>query len=176
MDPSDGYTHSSNKVSAYYVRCVRSGRLARGALGRFARSEPDPMGASGQFVTIDRETKLIWQGCAAGQTNAAAACTGSAVGSSWQAALSYCEGLSWGGFSDWRLPNRAELTGLVDVSRVNPSTDIAAFPGTPASEFWSSSSFHISIDSAWTVRFSDGLAGDFVKISSGYVRCVRPGP
>lgn len=36
---------------------------------------------------------------------------------SWQAALTYCEDLNYGGFNDWHLPNIKELHSIVDYGR-----------------------------------------------------------
>lgn len=48
----------------------------------------------------------------------------------WEQALTYCENLVLGVYSDWRLPNRNELQSLVDYSRYNLAT---SFPNTVAS-------------------------------------------
>ena len=39
----------------------------------------------------------------------------------WTAAITYCEGLDYGGQTDWRLPNAKELYSLIDLGRFNPS-------------------------------------------------------
>jgi hypothetical protein len=55
-------------------------------------------------VVFDRVTRLTWQRA----TNAAL---------TWQEAALACEGLTLGGFDDWRLPGRLELISLVDFTR-----------------------------------------------------------
>lgn len=51
--------------------------------------------------------------------------TDSGSGMNWEAALSYCEALDYGGASDWRLPDVKELQSLVDYSR-SPATSGSA--------------------------------------------------
>ncbi|MDY6991713.1 MAG: DUF1566 domain-containing protein, partial [Pseudomonadota bacterium] len=44
----------------------------------------------------------------------------------WEEALAWCEGLDFGGYTDWRLPNAKELHSIVDYSRSPDTTDSAA--------------------------------------------------
>ncbi|MCB1161011.1 MAG: DUF1566 domain-containing protein, partial [Leptospiraceae bacterium] len=68
----------------------------------------------------DNITGLIWQKCSMGQSGTD--CSGdAATAATWTAAISYCEGLTLSGRSDWRLPNINELESLVDDSIYNPS-------------------------------------------------------
>ena len=84
---------------------------------------------NGDGTVKDNATNLVWQKCSAGQNNDAG-CTGTASGIDWKSALAYCEGLTLGGRSDWRLPNLKELLALADRSRVNPAIDTVKFPNT----------------------------------------------
>ena len=153
---------------------MRRGALALSSLARFSRSDPAP----GQLVVADGKTKLMWQGCAAGQSGTLVACTGGATPYTWQAAMTYCEGLTWGGFSDWRLPDFHELQSIIDWGRYNPAIDGTAFPGTPADYFWSSSpSTYVGNASyAWAASFGSGYVDWQGKYSTFPARCVRPGP
>ena len=58
----------------------------------------------------------------------------------WNDAVSYCNGLSYAGYSDWRLPTPQELLTIVDNSKQYPAIDETYFPNTPAylGYFWSS--------------------------------------
>jgi len=138
---------------------------------RFTKTEP----VAGQPVVADNTTGLAWQGCAAGLSGSACA-TGSVTTYTWQNALKYCEGLTWGNQTDWRLPNVGELDSIVDDRRVSPSIDTTAFPATPNNYFWSSSSYAGGTTNAWVVSFSYGNVGSLYKADTYYVRCVRGGP
>jgi hypothetical protein len=94
---------------------------------------------------------------------------------SWQAALAYCEGLDWGGRTDWHLPNVTELTSIVDDARSSPAIDPTVFPRTPSTSFWSSSSDSGSSIYAWLVGSADGIVDYEDKTFDYDVRCVRVG-
>ena len=139
---------------------------------RFTRTVP----AANQPVVLDSITGLIWQGCPRGQTGNLAACTGVPTATPWDTALSYCDGLSWGGYAGWRLPDRYELQSIVDYGGSEPPIDPTAFPGTPFWTFWSSSSAagSGSYVHAWSVYFgADGFVGQVAKTGTACVRCVR---
>jgi hypothetical protein len=162
-----GRVYLDLKSAASRVRCVR--------LGPFEARRFESLTLSGHRVVKDSLTGLEWQGCAAGLSGSTCA-TGSATSHTWSAALSYCEGLSYGGHTDWRLPNRAELQSIVDQRRNDPSIDPVMFPATPLAGFWSSSSRAFDSSYAWAVDFVNGLVGYGAKASGFRVRCVRLGP
>ncbi|MBI5511365.1 MAG: DUF1566 domain-containing protein [Deltaproteobacteria bacterium] len=172
----DGSASNADQAARFILaRCVRSGPSiqAWSAAARFTRTVPSP----NQPVVADARTKLMWQGCAYGLTGST--CTTGAAGThTWQAALGYCEGLGWGGFTNWRLPSRAELASILDLARYNPAIDPTAFPATPTGSHWSSTSAAGFLPNAWSVAFADGWIDDqnFAKTTANNVRCVRPGP
>jgi len=90
----------------------------------------------------------------------------------WQQALQYCEGLTFAGHDDWRLPNVRELGSIIDYSRFDPSID----PVFGAESFWywsSSTDIHQPYD-AWIVHSQTGGVGDVDKEDyNAYVRAVR---
>lgn len=91
------------------------------------------------------------------------------------AAITYCRNLATakGG---WRLPTRTELLTITDLTRVSPAIDTAAFPGTEADYFWSSSESFSSSgfrDGWWTVYFDYGSTGSNDTPFEFFVRCVR---
>ncbi|MBQ3368539.1 DUF1566 domain-containing protein [bacterium] len=111
------------------------------------------------IVLTDSTTGLMWQ-------------KDYVSGKTWKEALSYCENLTYAGYSDWRLPNRNELASLINYDNVSPASD---FPDMPSLEFWSSSVHHI-------VHFGTGIfvATPFMvtntypmKEMQRNVRCVR---
>lgn len=71
---------------------------------------------------IDPSTGLMW----AGKDN------GEDV--TWHKAMKYCRDLRLAGYSDWRLPNMAELQGIYDSSATVPG--LAGPPKTPRPFTW----------------------------------------
>ncbi len=80
------------------------------------------------------------------------------------------------GANDWRMPAREELRGIVDYSRNNnPAIDIAYFPHTPSTFFWSASPYAGDVGYAWHVLFLDGSGSALDKTDGIHVRLVRGG-
>jgi len=92
----------------------------------------------------------------------------------WAAAITFAEGLSFAGYSDWRLPNVKELISIVDYSTV-PLAINSTFTNTQSGDYWSSSTGAAITDSAWFVGFDDGGVGRGYKVNPYYVRPVRGG-
>ncbi len=155
VDFGDGRMDYHDKTIQYwvYVRCVRGATLPTGS---FKSST-----VHGDVIVTDRETGLIWQ-----KTYV--------TDKIWQEALSYCETLTYAGYSDWRLPNKNELASLVNYKKYNPASD---FPDMPSidSYFWSSSTFVCKTRKAWGVHFYSGRVYDQYRenINRHSVRCVR---
>ena len=93
---------------------------------------------------------------------------------SWQGAIDYCEALTLGGKSDWRLPNINELTSLVDDTVYDPSIS-NVFQHTISNLYWSSTTNAGGTSTAWIVYFGNGSQDSSTKTNSSYVRCVRAG-
>ena len=77
----------------------------------------------------DNATGLIWQKCSKGLSGLNCE-SGSVDDLIWESAITYCEGLSLGNRTDWRLPNINELKSIVDYSRYHPAINIDYFPNT----------------------------------------------
>jgi len=112
-------------------------------------------------IVTDNATALQWQ------DDAPALMT-------WQLAIDYCEALTLGGQSDWRVPNINELNSLVDDTLFNPAIN-PAFLNTISNGYWSSTTLASSTATAWLVYFDDGGQGGNGKANNDYVRCVRAG-
>ncbi|MBN1770091.1 MAG: DUF1566 domain-containing protein [Deltaproteobacteria bacterium] len=166
----DGSLAANNKTVTRRIRCVRRGPF-HPAGTRFARSEP----VAGEPVVADVVTGWVWQGCVAGLTGAS--CSGTATSMTWQAALACCQNSTWGGHSDWTLPDIAALHTIADNRRSSPSVDTTAFPATPVASLWSSSSYATGEPYAWRVGFDYGFVDHSLgKTLAHLVRCVRFGP
>ncbi|MBF0239473.1 MAG: DUF1566 domain-containing protein [SAR324 cluster bacterium] len=119
---------------------------------------------NGNGSIADTSTGLMWQKEDDNSTR------------TWEAALSYCEALSLGSQTDWRLPNVRELASIVDAATHSPAINSTYFPNTNSSGYWSSSSNAYDSSYAWYVHFSYGDVGYYFKSNtSSYVRCVRGG-
>ena len=120
----------------------------------------------------------------------------------WSDAFSYCDNLTEGGYSDWRLPNINELRTLIKNCAGSQAGGSCAVQdpdclsssccincscyymenncgyysklGDPDGvELWSSSTLSDGTDCAWRVNFEDGSVDGSNKSGSNYVRCVR---
>jgi len=116
---------------------------------------------SGTKIVTDSETGLQWQ-------------DNESVSMTWQNAINYCEDLTLGSHSDWRLPNRNELDTLVDDTKFNPSMS-HVFEVFVSNYYWSSTTSANDSSYAWLVYFYVGGQSNNDKSNNHYVRCVRAG-
>ncbi|MCP4603561.1 MAG: DUF1566 domain-containing protein [Proteobacteria bacterium] len=145
------------------ARCVRGDSPAAiDDPNRFAVSDDDT-----QKTVLDQATGLIWQ-------------KKFSVRKNWKQSLAYCEGLEYGGFDDWRLPNVQEMRTLINLAITDPSSD---FPGLPADYFWTSSSSTYYTNNAWCLHFplgsvlyADKTIGIILSEFGMVAKCVRGGP
>jgi hypothetical protein len=102
-------------------------------------------------------------------------------GQTWQDALTNCNELTYGGSSNWRLPNIKELQSLVDFENISPALDTStftsseAYPTSQSGNYWSSTSYQDegAHNDAWLVGFGNGYTDSNDKTSTLAVRCVR---
>lgn len=117
----------------------------------------------------DSRTGLIWKRCSEGQILSANTCTGSAANYTHEGALANARQQS-----GWRLPNVKELASLADKGCIGPAIDRSAFPNTPTSALYWTSSPAGGGYGAWGVDFN---AGNVVYFGRSYdavaVRLVR---
>ncbi len=154
----DGTSMSLTNVA----RCSAVGNVTAVANPRYYVT-----GSASEGVIFDARTNLLWQQ------------TCDATGRTWSGALAYCEALTYGGRSDWRLPNAIELASIVDYSRVSPAIDPVAFPNTDTAFYWSSTTMGTNAANAWPIRFLDGTLAAWTAGKTGttnVVRCVSGGP
>ncbi|MBB2947300.1 RNA polymerase sigma factor (sigma-70 family) [Actinoplanes lutulentus] len=73
----------------------------------------------------------------------------------------------------WRLPTLKELATTVDETRVSPAIDIKAFPDTPkTARYWSSTVATPRPADRWMLGYNDGVT-TYKPYETGRVRCVR---
>ena len=146
-----GVYSSPSMWDNYYVRCVRGQELN---YGNFTDN--------GDGTVTDNNTMLMWQQDEGGKKT-------------WEDAISYCEGLSLVGHTDWRFPNTKELESITDDSLYGPAIDTSFFPNAYALRYWSSTTYAYYSSSAWLVYFSNGSVDSGGKSNTLCVRCVRAG-
>ncbi len=151
---NNGGIDVSNKSEKNFIRCVRGTQLD---FGNFTDNN--------NGTVTDNGNGLMWQ-------------QGEPDGMTWDQALTYCEGLSLGGRSDWRLPNFKELESITNDYSVYPAINTTYFPNVHGdvailSIYWSSTTYFLTTDSAYVVDFYDGGFYGGGKWGNPYVRCVR---
>lgn len=154
---SSGYGGYRNKTDyPKGVRCVRGDSLPESSFSRDNTSQ----------VVTDETNGLMWQ------DNAEAA----SVKGYWEYAINYCESLTLGDYSDWRLPNINELRSIVDYGKYNPAIDDTIFENVNPAEYWSSTTQYENTNYAWYIYFDgSGDSGDVKDDLELNVRCVRGG-
>ena len=118
-----------------------------------------------------KTTGLTWMRCEMGKTWTDSDCTGKAKTYTYAKAMALTS--SFAGYSDWRLPNIAELQTIVERENVDPAVNTTVFPNARNKWFWSSSPYVSSADGKWVVGFYDGYVGNSYLSSSLPVRLVR---
>jgi len=114
-------------------------------------------------IVIDTTTSLMWQDN--NDTNSTTY--------TWTDAISQCEGLNHGGYTDWHLPNFNELYNLADRSKSSPALDATFNYVNISSYYWSSTTYVATPSKAWVVVFNRGNDYSDDKTLTFYVRCVR---
>lgn len=118
---------------------------------------------------LDTTTGLLWQHSTSSQTY------------TWGEALAYCEALTAGGHTDWRLPNIRELASLLHFAYTQPVIHPTFSVASPDSRYWSStsSSGTLALGVVFHTAFITGVAKTPANPEDPYgrinVRCVRGG-
>jgi hypothetical protein len=120
---------------------------------------------AGNGIIVDNVTGLMWQKETAPSTYR------------WPQAARYCNRLTLGGYTDWRLPTIQELITLVDSSVAFPGPTINTdyFPDTVADNYWSSTTDkNLPFNNKWCVYFRTGFVVKYNMLKEGIsVRAVR---
>jgi hypothetical protein len=153
VDFTDGSLLGAGKsTTTAYAKCVRGGEITPGVLTD-----------NGDATVSDDTTELMWQQADDGATR------------TWEAALTYCEGLALAGHTDWRVPNARELRSIVDSTQSDPAMAPSMFPTALSEYYWSSTSSATYTPYAWGVNFKTGNLFPVYKTDACYIRCVRGG-
>lgn len=117
-------------------------------------------------VVIDTVTTLMWQRLDGGEMT-------------WEQARTYCDTLTLGGFTDWRMANGHELFSIHDLARKNPALP-AVFTSTAAEYWWSSDTLVGDRSRIWCTNAGGGIGPHPMSetVSAGgtkkyHVRAVR---
>jgi hypothetical protein len=135
---------------------------------------------NGDGTVTDSVTGLMWDRCSIGQSDANCA-TGTVTTMNWSDALTTAVSantITYKGYNDWRVPNKNELESLVDITAgTSPSIDLTAFPATPTTGiYWSSTIYGGATPGVAWYFFFDHPLGSFNTLSSNLaVRLVRGG-
>lgn len=119
---------------------------------------------NGDGTVTDPETGLMWGKTFPQEMN-------------WKDADQACKDLNFAGYKDWRLPTVKELFSIVDHTKGagdnEPAIDIAFFPDTKCSRYWTSTPTAWDTSGVWCVGFGSGGVATSGKGSRNYVRPVR---
>ena len=129
-------------------------------------------------TATDRESKLMWMRCSAGQQWQGHRCVGALRGASWAGAQAFAWQVNEDGrhfFKDWRLPTLPELASIAERQCSNPRVNLAVFPDSPPAAFWTVSARPGQDYEAYAYALSFGAEGVRLrhKEQESYVRLVR---
>lgn len=144
------------------VRCVRSDSH-RSTYASFSRSNG---------IVVDNHTNLQWQDDYSDNNN-------SIKYEHWIQGISYCENLTLGGHTDWRLPNKNELVSLHDHRKYLNALDNIFQYHAGTNYFLTSTTNEDDYNKIYCVEFSEGDISVIPKEDYTYgqsnapIRCVR---
>lgn len=121
----------------------------------------------GKGIVTDNVTTLMWQQADGGEMT-------------YENAIKYCDTLTLGGFTDWRLPTAQEAYTILNHQFPNPALDVAYFPKTNWEYIWTSNVQPTQTTKVWVINAGGGV-GNHLKtetISAGgtkryHVKAVR---
>ena len=124
-------------------------------------------------TVTDNVTGLMWAADGSGD--------GCASGGEldWSSAISWAEGISFAGYSDWHMPDVRQLTGIMEIWRANPYAytiplvNPTYFPNTKADVYWTNFDGSTIPDTAFFIGFDMGDLAPAPKNMPTYVRGVR---
>jgi len=76
----------------------------------------------------------------------------------WAQSITACEGLTYAGHSDWRLPNVKELVSVLDYALAAPYVDPYFFPAIVLNYYWTSTTSINNTTFAYYANLSSGTS------------------
>jgi hypothetical protein len=178
------FMNVANRVQAAYVMaallaCAQAQAQQRCELGATFESTPtERFEDNGDGTVTDRQSKLMWTRCSAGQKWTSGSCSGTAGSYAWSAAEQVVTEVNLTGtyfYSDWRVPQLRELSTLVERRCSNPRVNLTLFPNTPPGVYWTATSRPGTRDLGFAYVLDFGTEGiDYrAKEQQSHVRLVR---
>lgn len=107
----------------------------------------------------DTVTRLMWQKADGGEMTITQA-------------IHYCDTLSIGGYTDWRLPTAIEAFSILNQQLANPAIDLQVFTASNAEYWWTSERQYNDTNKIWATNAGGGI-GNHPKtetISAGGIK------
>ena len=151
------------------IECPSEGEDFYGQDGNYTINPPD-LTDNGNSTVTDNLTGLMWEQKT--EENETYTYT-------YSGAITYCDDLILGTYSDWRVPTRKEISTIFNFGRVSPALDTYYFPFYTANEisYWTISEYHDDSNQVWKIIMSFGLIYEGPKTPDLHkVQCVRGDP
>ena len=175
-----GSTESVGSGSTYYVRLVSSSDAVGAWFSDYSNSR---YADNGDGTISDQHTDLMWMKCTYGLSDTNCG-TGTAASGDWKTAFAAADASNAAnsnagtyGHTDWRLPNKKELSSIVDLNSTSSSTvNQTIFPSTKSADYWTATPSAADDSKAFTIDFTTGTYGAVTRNTTTdtvYVRLVR---
>ncbi len=161
-------------VASLFVALGASAAICPAGLAAVDPTPTSDFVVNGNGTVTHKPTGLMWKQCVEGRSGSTCA-TGSAIGRDWPTALAIAKNSGFGGYSDWRLPNKQELESLMDVRCYAPAINDTVFPFTEYDVTWTNTTLALAPSKAWAVNFYFGDSLTQFKDWGAFVRLVRGG-
>ncbi|MBF0121610.1 MAG: DUF1566 domain-containing protein [Desulfobacterales bacterium] len=162
---SQCYSDYSNGPGLFPITCPN---VEEPFYGQDAQHHDENSGYTvvGDGTVIDKSTNLMWEGNISRQYL------------TWEKATTYCDCLTTGGHTDWRMPSRLELVTIVNFGKNLPAIDTNIFGSSSypvaAGHFWTTDPVGTGETQMWKLGFERGSFSPTDKTYPYYqVRCVR---
>ncbi|WP_164518273.1 DUF1566 domain-containing protein [Pseudoalteromonas rubra] len=139
-------------------------------------------------LVYDNKTNLTWYSCRNYGKKNSSECVDYHAVKTWQEALKAVEGVTYAGYSDWRLPSIKELNSIIEYSCYYPALNLSLFPNQVINEdhlentVWSSTpAISARLPSSkkngvYVTNLLDGHSSVIPKSSQASYFMVRQGP